>query len=133
VDVSYFRKPVRDHILVTLAGPASNIALCFISAIVGGILVKIAGQSELFGLVGRFIQINALLAVFNMIPIPPLDGSHLMKYAVNMSDEAYRRFSSFGFIILIVLINLGPFQLFFGKAIETVARPFLMIAFAIAS
>jgi Zn-dependent protease len=125
VDLSYFRRPVRDHILVTLAGPGSNVVLCLLAAVAGGIAARFV--PDLGDLALTFIFINALLAVFNMIPLPPLDGSHLMRYLVGMSDETFIRLSSFSFLILIVLINLPPFQRVLGTAIGLVSLPFSVI------
>jgi len=52
-----------------------------------------------------------ILCVFNLIPIPPLDGSHVMRHVIGMSEETYMRIAQYGFIILLLAINLFP-QLF---------------------
>jgi len=55
--------------------------------------------------------ISMILCVFNLIPIPPLDGSHVMRHVVGMSEETYLKIAQYGFIILLIAINVFP-QLF---------------------
>jgi Zn-dependent protease len=134
VDVSYFKNRVRDHLLVTAAGPVSNLILGLIVSVVGGFVLKSIGnpdaQLRFFELVQTFIQLNVVLAVFNMIPIPPLDGSHFLKYLINMSDETYMNLSRWGFFILIVFINT-PLVMIVGKAAQFISRPFYHILLSI--
>ncbi len=135
VDPRHFKKPVRDDLLVTMAGPFSNLALCLLCAVIGGLALRLvpdARVGETFNLVGMFIQINALLAVFNMLPIPPLDGSHLLRHAVRMKPETYLAFARWGFLILIVLINIPAFRAGLFAAIVAVAQPFALLAAALA-
>jgi Zn-dependent protease len=124
------RNPRRDNLWISAAGPASNLSVAAISLIVIVILklinpnvtyllrVSLFGSSGLprgfyplegLALILYFIiYINCLLAVFNLIPIPPLDGSGILMGF--LSDEAatkYDRIRPFGFIILLALIYLG--------------------------
>jgi Zn-dependent protease len=122
---SNLRHPVRDEILATLAGPGSNLALCLIAAIVGGLGARFVPGLEALAM--RFIAINALLAVFNMIPLPPLDGSHLLRHAVGMSHETFLRLSPFTFIGLILLMNWEPFSEAFAAAVGIVSAPFAVV------
>jgi Zn-dependent protease len=134
VDSRYFKKPVRDDILVTMAGPFSNLVLCLLAAVIGGFALRMVPEAQVasaFDLVLEFIRINALLAVFNMIPVPPLDGSHLLRHAVRMSAQTYYNFARFGFFILIVLINIPAFRQVLMVAIVTVATPFARLAVAL--
>jgi Zn-dependent protease len=84
-----FAKWKRDDILVSMAGPASNLVICIIVAVAGGILMRF--QPEFSGLIIQILMINAILIIFNLLPIPPLDGSHVMKHIVGMSEETYAR------------------------------------------
>lgn len=89
--------------LVAFAGPLSNILM----ALIGMIIYKLlpAEQGELMYAVSLFMQINIFLAVFNLIPIPPLDGSKLM--LVILPPRMYAKYESiqrYSFIILMVLI-----------------------------
>ena len=110
-----FRNRVRDDILVSMAGPASNVVICLLMVFIGGVLLKFI--PAIAGLLGQVILLNCVLIIFNMIPIPPLDGSHLLKHAVGMRDETYLNFARWGFLILIILINIPAFRQVFGAAI----------------
>ena len=125
VNVSNFRHRTRDHIIVTLAGPGSNLLLAFLGAVVGGLVYGFdSNTTEIFGLV---IGLNVVLAVFNMIPIPPLDGGQVMRHVVGMSEETFMNISRWGFLILIVAINLPPIRYALGLAIMTVQTPFFRL------
>lgn len=92
-------------IIVSLAGPLSNLIL----AIVAAIVVRTVANEMLFNYLLYFIQINVLLFVFNLIPIPPLDGSHVL-FALLPGDN-YRlqmQLSQYGFLILMAVIFLAP-------------------------
>lgn len=110
VDRRYFRRPVRDDILVSMVGPASNIAIALATVLVGGMILRFVAP-ELAGLFGRILLLNCVLAIFNCIPIPPLDGSHVMRHLVGMSEATYMNLARWGFVILIVLINTPAFKL----------------------
>jgi Zn-dependent protease len=125
VNVANFRNRTRDHILVTLAGPGSNLGLALLAAIVGGLAMRIdPGMERLFFLI---IGLNVLLAVFNMIPIPPLDGGQVLRHAVGMSEETFYNIARWGFLILIVVINIHPFRVALMNAVDLAAFPFLTI------
>ena len=62
-----------------------------------------------------------MLFVFNLVPIPPLDGSHFLKHLVGMKEAIFLKFSKYGFFILIVLVNIPLFQIYLGNAINGVS------------
>jgi Zn-dependent protease len=70
---------------------------------------------------------NAALVVFNLIPIPPLDGSRLAVRLGIFSEEIFYTLARWGFVILLVLINIPFFQQAMGTAIEFLAFPFLLL------
>jgi len=96
-----------DPVWVALAGPGSNLFLAFIF----GLLIHYLPYSNLTMFLYVIVYANVLLAVFNLVPIPPLDGSKLL-YAL-LPDSQYRLkmvLEQYGFVILLVFIFFG-FQL----------------------
>lgn len=105
VNVSNLRSPRRDDTLVALAGPAINLILAF--ALLA--LAKIGANTgvSLFTEVGiRMAILSLFLCFFNLLPVPPLDGSHVLKNLIGMSYETYWKLCQYGFIIVIVAINI---------------------------
>ena len=103
--------PKRDMIYVGMAGPAINI----ISAIIISLIIRAGVSVEVYKVLEIGIFINLLLAIFNMIPIPPLDGSRLvMGLLPNKHMIAYARLERYGVLIVILLLS---FTEFFGKVI----------------
>ena len=112
VDVSRLRKPRRDWALVGAAGPGLNVLMAIgLTAVLSaatrlGVADPSSSLTEILA-VGIFL--NALLAVFNLIPIPPLDGSRVVQYF--LSGEAlalYRRLERFGLLIILALVFFVP-------------------------
>ena len=102
-----FSNPRRDDILVSLAGPASNLITAFIALIILVLMAKIdfpftEGVLMVFKLI---IIYNINFAIFNMLPIPPLDGSHILRNL--LPYELARRFEElerYSFVFLIIII-----------------------------
>ncbi len=121
-----YRKPGWD-VVVSLAGPGANFALVIAAGIVLKflLLVNIAAPTVILQILVNFIFINVLLGCFNLIPIPPLDGSHvLFHYVAKGSSSAMQSFAfleQYGFLILIVLLFMTPFgDLFFGGIVGNI-------------
>jgi Zn-dependent protease len=110
VTVAKLRNPARDYTLVSIAGPLSNIILAFaFGSMLPASMAVLYGHSELLS-VASFVcifgvRVNVILAMFNLIPIPPLDGSHILMYLLpHQLSAQYRRLSRYGIILIIVLI-----------------------------
>lgn len=105
VNITNLRHPRRDDTLVALAGPAINLVLAF--ALLAAVKAAgLAGQTSFTEIGVRMAVLSLFLCFFNLLPIPPLDGSHVLKNIIGMSHETYWRLCQFGFIIVIVVINL---------------------------
>ena len=105
VNPNNLRNKNFDDLLVTMAGPAMNLILAVF--LVGFAKVALAYHSEdAAGLFVDAASLSLLLCFFNLIPVPPLDGSHVLRVATGMSWEAYAKFAQFGFIIVIVLLQI---------------------------
>jgi Zn-dependent protease len=111
-----------DDIYITLAGPAMNVVLCFILALIGTIGdFDPKSQAVIIVFLAQGIFLNAGLVVFNLIPVPPLDGSRLALRFGLYSEELFLTIARWGFIILIILINLPGF----GRLIKWLMSPLL--------
>ena len=100
----------RDDYLITLAGPFSNLMIAILVTIIFGFLNKILPISEQFmELLELIVNLNCLLFLFNLIPIPPLDGSHILKRLLKINPYYFSKFSNYGIIVLLLLINFDPF------------------------
>jgi Zn-dependent protease len=111
-----------DDIYITLAGPAMNLVLCLVLALIGTIGdFDPKTQAVIIVFLARGIFLNASLAVFNLIPVPPLDGSRLALRLGLYSEELFLTVARWGFVILIILINLPGF----GSLMHWVMSPLL--------
>jgi Zn-dependent protease len=107
VNAANYRNPRLDDILVSMAGPGMNLLLAVI--LVGLARVgMIAGSPSMAMLCIQTAQLSLLLCFFNLIPIPPLDGSHVVRTLIGMSYETYWQCARFGFLAVILVIQI-PF------------------------
>ncbi len=101
VQPGHFENPTAHMAITAVAGPVSNIVLATLLARL--VYPALSGVPE--EIVLWLIFINLLLAVFNMLPIPPLDGSRLLPLVLpSRGREAYRQFEQFGFLVLFALL-----------------------------
>ena len=118
----------RDDILITLAGPFSNFAIALVSVLTFGIVNRVLPLNEnVWLLFFQLVSLNVILFVFNLIPIPPLDGSHILKNIIRMKDITFLIFSKYGFLLLIVLINIPAFQDLMSIGVENLNSIFFGI------
>ena len=113
VDPRYLANPKKDMMWIALAGPVSNLIVALISGILLSILLRmglIDGQSSVTIVLIMSLQINLVLAIFNFIPIPPLDGSRILGGVVpNKYHNELAKFEYYGPRILMGLIILSMF------------------------
>jgi Zn-dependent protease len=117
VNPSYFRNPEKDMLWVALAGPGANVLLALASglgakALLGAaFLLPPAIWAPAMQMLAASIWINLVLAVFNLLPIPPLDGSKILASLLPGDTAAsLARIEPFGFIIILALFLTGTLQ-----------------------
>ena len=117
VMASRLRNPRRDMMLVGAAGPGSNLIMAAIAAVVLGLVLRpYGGSQEPVGVIGfvvlnlfNFISINVFLALFNLLPIPPFDGSHIVEGLLPVPmARSYAKFRTVGMLIPLVLLVVLP-------------------------
>ena len=102
----YFRDPQRGIMIVGAAGPLTNFAAALVSAVIFRFIAPLPHLVAVF--LFFFCATNLILGIFNLIPIPPLDGSRIvMGILPENLVPAYLRLESFGFIIIFALLWLG--------------------------
>src|SRR5947209_19092251 len=136
VDPRNFKHEIRDDILTSVAGPVSNFLVASLAVICLAMISITSSQGRMivrglpFGYVGegsaltplalllyQAMQINVLLGVFNLIPIPPLDGSHVLRHV--LSAPLRQMYDRLGIVGLVLLIALG------GRILSTMMSPFI--------
>ena len=105
VNPDNLRNKKFDDILVTLAGPGMNLFLAVVLVAMArfGMIIH---SEPLISLCLMSALLSLRLCFFNLIPVPPLDGSQVLRVVMGMSYEAYANFARYGFIIIIVLLNI---------------------------
>ena len=116
VYLNNLKHPKRDELLVALAGPLSNVLLALAGALIGYVLLPLFAEQaamsilySLFSFFMTFIVVNLSLAFFNLIPLPPLDGSSiLVPFLKGKALREYYRIQQYAMPILLVILYLLP-------------------------
>jgi Zn-dependent protease len=133
-----FRNPVLDDILTSVVGPISNFVVATAATIILAVIMLVAPggrmivQGVMSGLIlsnsalvpfslllYELLVINVVLAVFNLIPVPPLDGSHVLRHF--LSEPVRRAYDTMGWLGLMALVYLAP------GLLSAVIRPFMSL------
>ncbi len=115
VNPNYFKHPRRDDVIVSAAGPISNFVSAFFFGLIFQTSYKFVGDTSYFinnlrNLLLMVIQINLILAIFNFIPLHPLDGSHILKgFLPRHMLPGYENICRYSPFILLGVILLGSF------------------------
>ena len=146
VDYRNLREPRRDMIFVALAGPGTNFVLAMLTALAlaGVFSGSVPPASALYTVSGfaflslvSFLQVNVFLGVFNLIPLPPFDGGHVVQGLLPRAAAAhYAKLARFGFPLLLILLFVLPMispqldivRRFIGPIANAVFQGFLGIA-----
>lgn len=134
INTRYFKKPRAGMALTALAGPVSNLLMAFVSFIAWLYISVLGGASPLFvELLGIFFEdffvLNLGLAVFNLVPVPPLDGSRIL--FVLLPDKIYfgiMRYERYIYLALLVCLYLGVLDAPLNAAMRGVLWLFSKVA-----
>lgn len=126
VNPGYFKDPRRGMLLVGIAGPLTNFTAAFALGRLVLPFVPTRGVAEILAvIVFQAVFINIALGIFNLLPIPPLDGSNVLAaFLPRAMLASYRAIERYGFIILILLLTVfgSGFQVVFGPVLEFMVR-----------
>ncbi|MCX7094112.1 MAG: site-2 protease family protein [Methylobacter sp.] len=134
VDARNFKNPLRDMAVVALAGPVSNFLMALGWALIARLGVSIGAQAEAISLPLIYtgvagISINLVLALINLLPIPPLDGSRVLSGILpNYWAWQYNRLERFGFIILLALLYTNTLSSILAVPLFVAQKAFFSIA-----
>lgn len=147
VHVGRLRHPWNDHPKVAAAGPASNLLLALVSAVLLGATANVAARlpaghagaapAEFLLLVWQTgIIVNVVLAVFNLIPLPPLDGSWILtRFLPPHLRDGYENLRNYGMLVVVgflLVMHYTPAGDWLQVGMTAVASPFFSLAIALA-
>ena len=118
INPNYFRDPWRGMLWVGLAGPVTNVLMALVVAGVGHGLIALGLTARwLLYFLGLVVLLSLVLALFNLIPVPPLDGSRVLAYFLPPRLRLQlMRLERVGIVIVVVLLAIGALKLVFQGA-----------------
>jgi Zn-dependent protease len=124
VNVQNLRNPRIDGIKVALVGPFSNLFLALVCAVLLGLSARWVGMDHaLTQLLGIGLTVNCVLAIFNLIPIPPLDGSWVLEHTLRGNAyNTYQQIRPYGMLLLIGILMFPPISSVLIRAPVTFVR-----------
>jgi Zn-dependent protease len=119
VDGRHFRRPLRDMALVAAAGPLSNFVVAFLGLVALLLVARTVSMpflaEPLVGTLGHIYRFNLGLGIFNLIPLPPLDGGHFLPYFFpRASWSLLARLEQYGPLLLLLLVFSGATRYIVG-------------------
>ena len=121
-----FRHPKRDEILVSIAGVSMNLIIAFIACLIFLLGVRFGANDVFINIVSPIVMINLYIAVFNIIPIPPLDGFHIVSVLfIKKAGSAVYALYRYGFIILLILVFTGAVSFLLSNVSEAILTGYL--------
>jgi Zn-dependent protease len=105
VNLNNLPNPRVDDVLITMAGPLMNLllAVALMALARAGVVI---GSPDMAEICAQFAYLSLLLCFFNLIPIPPLDGSRVLRVLIGMSYEAYYEIARYGMFLLILVLQI---------------------------
>ncbi|HPD07082.1 MAG TPA: site-2 protease family protein [Candidatus Bipolaricaulis sp.] len=130
----YFRDTWKGTLYVSLAGPGANFAMALVAAGLGRGLVALGVRNAyVLAFVALIVLLSLVLGLFNLLPVPPLDGSKVLAYFLPVRWRlALLRWEQFGLVIVVALLFLGVLQVVFTGA-EAIALRLIGLRWALLS
>jgi len=120
-----FRHRRAYDILATLAGSGANFVLAMLAVVIGAFVVP--KQPDFAELLRVLISVNITLGVFNLLPIPPLDGGYILRLLVGMSEETYLSIARWSFLIFFAALYLEPVRVALNLVFNLSYMPFFAV------
>ena len=124
VNLSQLRHPKRDFMIVAAAGPTSNLVIATVAAVMFRAVGGLDGLTDPFiRVLYVAVSLNVLLAVFNMLPVPPLDGGNVLAGLLPDSfAPLFHGLRQYGFLILLALIMTGALRIIVEPVADFIER-----------
>lgn len=129
INPSNFQHRGRDEIMVSLAGPFANLLLALVTVVAGSLLVL--RDPRLGEIVSGLVVMNVGFAIFNLLPLPPLDGGTLLRYATGMTEQTYFAIAKWSGLALLFAINIDAFRRMITLLFALACLPYAYICQAI--